>query len=127
VNYYKLSAVDIHGNESPFALLAPGGTTNAPPGDLPRELALSLASANPAHGAAGLRLALPRESRVDLSIFDVNGRRVRALVRGELPAGEHALRWDGRDEAGVRAASGLYFLRLDTPGQTLKLRLVMTN
>jgi len=126
-SYYQLSAVDIHGNESRFALVGPVGTTDAPPGPLPRELALSLTSSNPARGSAALRLALPRETRLNLGVFDVNGRRVRELASGVEPAGEHALRWDGTDAGGAAVPSGLYFLRLETPGRSLSLHVVMTR
>ena len=67
---------------------------------------------------AQLRLGLPREGRVSLVLFDASGRRLRELAGGEMPAGEHSLRWDGLDANGQRVASGLYFMRLETPSGT---------
>jgi hypothetical protein len=51
---------------------------------------------------------------------------VRALYRGILPAGIHALAWDGRDERGVPAAPGMYFMILRSADreETVKLTLV---
>ena len=49
---------------------------------------------------------------MDLSIYSVDGRRIRTLVSGTLPAGEHDARWDGRDRDGRRVAGGVYFYRL---------------
>jgi len=37
------------------------------------------------------------------------------LADRSFDAGTHGVRWDGRDARGVRARSGLFFLRLDTP------------
>ena len=53
-------------------------------------------------------------SRVELSVFDLAGRRIATLARGPLPAGSHNARWDGSDAQGVRAPSGVYFARLIT-------------
>jgi len=53
---------------------------------------------------------------VRIEVFDVNGRRVRSLLREVMPAGRHQVIWDGRAgdlEGGARAASGVYFIRMD--------------
>jgi hypothetical protein len=51
---------------------------------------------------------------VDLSVYDVTGRRVRNLISGRLPTGRsHTVRWDGRDQRGIPVAAGVYFYRLD--------------
>lgn len=101
----------------------PGGALDAPGGALPHELALERPSPNPALGATTLRFALPRESRVTLAIYDATGRRVRDLVSGLIPAGDHTTTWDGRDGAGRLVPSGLYFCRLEAEGRTLNRRL----
>jgi hypothetical protein len=122
--FYKLSAVDVHGNESVFTLLQPSGTVDVAGEALPRELALAAPSPNPARGGTNLRFALPRETRVSVALYDQQGRRVRVLLQGAAPAGEHALAWDGRDDAGRPVASGIYFVRLGAEGRTLTRRIV---
>jgi hypothetical protein len=67
---------------------------------------------NPFNPVTVLHFALARAATVDLAIFDVTGRKVAVLAQGPRPAGRHALRWDGRDLAGRRAASGTYLARL---------------
>ncbi len=47
----------------------------------------------------------------DLAVFDVAGRRVRQLYRGQLEPGTHAFDWDGMDAGGRRVAPGVYFVR----------------
>ena len=121
--FYKLAAVDIHANVSPYAFLQPGGTTDVPGTGLPRELALSAPAPNPLRGSCVLRLALPRDAQVTLAVYDQQGRRVRALLAGALPAGEHPIVWDGRDDGGRRVASGIYFVRCAAEGRTFTRRI----
>jgi hypothetical protein len=120
---YKICAYDIHGNEGRCATAQPSGTLSAD-SQIPRRLALGPVDPNPAHDGANLRLELPRGGSVRLTIYDAAGRRIRTLVNAWLPAGVATASWDGRDEAGDSAASGLYFARLDAEGQSLMQRFV---
>jgi len=122
--YYFLNAVDVHGNSSPNALLEPDGILDAPPSAVPLTLGLGPARPNPAPSGVLVPLALPRAAHVRAALLDVAGRRVRVLVDGALPAGEHLLRWDGLDDRGGPCASGLYFVRLETEGRALHARIV---
>jgi hypothetical protein len=72
---------------------------------------------NPAiRGEAILVLGLSRAQDVEAKMYDVAGRLVRTLVRRRLPAGEHVIRWDGRDEGGRVVRAGVYFARVDYAG-----------
>jgi hypothetical protein len=109
--YYKLSAIDVHGNEGPATLLEPSQTVDGPAGGaLPVRVALLPARPLPARGSVSLEMHLPRSMRATLAIHDVAGRRVRVLVDGVQPAGIHRLAWD----PGARAVAGLYFATLET-------------
>ncbi|MGH7725170.1 MAG: FlgD immunoglobulin-like domain containing protein [Candidatus Eiseniibacteriota bacterium] len=68
---------------------------------------------NPFRGATRIRYAVRVDTpaRVDIGIYDVAGRRVRALVAGTSPPGTHEAIWDGRDDAGVAMSPGVYFVR----------------
>ncbi|HMB67928.1 MAG TPA: C25 family cysteine peptidase [bacterium] len=81
---------------------------------------------NPMVGSGDVRFSTSRGGAVTVEAFDVRGRRVAVLVDGELPPGDHALRWDGKNEAGRRLANGMYFLRLSTPDrqETVKVALL---
>ncbi len=125
---YKLTAVDVHGNESPVATLVPTGTTGV--GDGPAAaFFLAPVAPNPVTRAAAatLRFGLSRGGTVRLEVMDAAGRRVRTLASGEWPAGEHAVRWDGRLEGGQRAAAGLYFVRLEAEGRRADRRLALVE
>jgi len=78
-------------------------------------------------GSCTMRLALPRAAHASLALYDQQGRHVRTLLAGALPAGEHPFAWDGRDEGGRPVASALYFVRLETGGRAISRRLVVVR
>jgi aminopeptidase N len=80
---------------------------------------------NPFNPHTTIEFGLGRAGTVALRIFDVQGRMVRSLVRGELPAGEHSVTWDGTNDAGVALPSGLYFYRLVGPAGVREQRMVL--
>ncbi len=86
-------------------------------------LALAEPSPNPARGATSLAFTLPHAGRVTLDVVDVQGRRVRTLLDATRPAGTHRVTWDGLDDGGRAAASGLYFVRVDAAGERASRKL----
>jgi hypothetical protein len=79
---------------------------------LPKVSSLAQNYPNPFNPATTIHFYLDERQKVRLVIYDLAGHRVRALVEGELAAGEQTLSWDGRDEQGRSAASGVYFYEL---------------
>lgn len=65
------------------------------------------------------------ELRADLVIYDVSGRLVRRLAGARLVAGRYRIEWDGRDERGRSAASGIYFARLAASGRTFNRKMIL--
>ena len=72
-----------------------------------------------------LRLELPSRMAVRLAIYDIAGRRRTTLLDRELPDGVTKVVWDGRDQGGARAASGVYFVRLTFAGGTQLSKIVI--
>jgi plastocyanin len=71
---------------------------------------------NPSRGTVSFAIRLAARERVDVDVVDVVGRRVSRIHRGELDAGEHELRWSGRDAAGRQVPAGVYAVRLRAAG-----------
>lgn len=94
-------------------------------GAVPAAWALLQNYPNPLNAGTVIPLVLSRPGQVELSIFDVLGQRVRRLVRGDRRAGPHAVAWDGLDDEGRPAASGVYVYRLSAMGVRLERRMVM--
>jgi hypothetical protein len=90
---------------------------------LPQAFALAQNYPNPFWSGATSRFAgnpettvkyqLPNRAQVELAIYDLGGRRVATPESGLRTAGEHTVRWNGRDSAGKPVASGVYFYRLE--------------
>jgi hypothetical protein len=114
---YKVCAYDIHGNEGGCTTAQPPGTTDVGI-EIPRVLDLAPIEPNPANtGIANLRLALPHDGRVKLTIYDSQGRRVRTLIDAWLPAGVASTVWNGHGDSGDPLGSGIYFARLEAGGE----------
>lgn len=86
----------------------------------PLTLALSQNFPNPFNPTTQIAFALPRQSRVKLSVFDVTGRVVTVLLDENRPAGNHQINWNAS-----RNASGVYFLRMEADGKMLTRKMTL--
>jgi hypothetical protein len=110
--YYKVAAVDIHGNVSGHALLSPDAVTGVETPVAPATTYLDQNFPNPFNPTTRIVFGLAAPANVSLRIYDAAGRLVRMLVEGARPAGNYSELWDGRDANGRAVASGIYFYRL---------------
>lgn len=115
-HYYKISAWDVHENESPFALITPDMIAGAPGAGPPRANALFQNAPNPMAASTHIAFSLESQGHVVLAIFDFSGRLVRTLVNETRGPSRYVESWDGRDDSGRRVPSGAYFYRLSAPG-----------
>lgn len=92
-----------------------GDTGNEGGGGVSTSVLRFRAHPNPFSIQSILSGSLPQPGFVNLSVYDLAGRRVTTLVDREVAAGTWTSQWDGRDSAGRPLAAGLYFLRLETP------------
>ncbi len=67
---------------------------------------------NPFRGATEVAFVLGEPAPVEVRVYSVSGREVRALLNEPLPAGRHRVSWDARDDDGHSVASGAYFVRV---------------
>jgi hypothetical protein len=61
---------------------------------------------------------------VSLRIYDVSGRLVAELYRGDMEAGPHSVSWNGRSSSGAVIARGVYFARLQTPRESPTIKVL---
>jgi hypothetical protein len=106
-------------------VFASAGTVDAaPPAPLVTAIALGPAQPNPMSGATAMELALPSETRVRLTVTDVQGRLVATLLDGIQPAGRSFVTWNAR--LGPHALpGGVYFVRLHAGGRDYVRRVVL--
>ncbi|MBK7368238.1 MAG: Ig-like domain repeat protein [Candidatus Eisenbacteria bacterium] len=121
--YYKLTAVDVNGNESPAALVSPTSTTDVGDGShAALAFALDRVSPNPSRGGAiRVQCSLALADRATLELLDVAGRVVAS--REVAGAGPHAVELS----QGRRLAPGLYLLRLAQGAQSRTQRVVVID
>ncbi len=93
---------------------------------LPKEFALGPNYPNPFNPSTTIPVEIPSASDISLKIYNVLGAEVKALYTGMIEAGRHWFTWDGRNEAGMNAASGVYFYRLRTnTGRILTNKMIL--
>ena len=75
---------------------------------LPEALGLEQAYPNPFNPSTTIQYGLPEGANVTLVVYNILGQQVRTLVSGAQGPGHYSVVWDGRDEAGRPAATGVY-------------------
>jgi len=88
---------------------------------LPEGVSLEQNHPNPFNGSTQIRYQLDQPTRVQLEIYNLQGQRVRTLVDQVGEAGFNQISWDGADDLGREAASGMYFCRLRA-GEKVEVR-----
>jgi len=110
---------ELDAGSNPGSPLSTPENVGVGPGTQREEFALRAIKPNPFRSDVDVTFTLGRAGPVDLAIYDVLGREVRAVARGlRMEAGAQSLRWDGRDSGGREAGAGLYFVRLKTERAT---------
>ncbi|HTM58436.1 MAG TPA: 6-bladed beta-propeller [Candidatus Udaeobacter sp.] len=121
-SWYKLSAVDVNGNESVFAVVGPNQTLDTPAVEARVEFALDGVRPNPSFGDRfTIEFALPSSEPATLEVIDVAGRRVAGRTVGSLGPGRHTI-----DLArGQRLAAGVYLVRLSQGAERRIVRAIV--
>src|SRR5205085_4294004 len=126
VSHYKVSVLDRHGNESPYAAIAPSQFTGVP-GSTPAVSFLGNMSPNPMVPGGTIELGLARAGRVTMVVYDARGRRVRSLLDTTLDAGVRRVEWNGRDDGDRRLGPGVYLVRVEGPGIARSRKVVLAE
>jgi hypothetical protein len=121
--FYKVAAVDVHGNEGQRTMLGEGNVTGAGDSGIPEVDFLAQNVPNPFNPATRISFGVSRKAAVSLAIYDVSGRLVRMLVEGPFEAGSYVRDWDGKDASGREVSSGVYFYRLTVGEETLSKKM----
>lgn len=146
--YFAIRSLDSNGNWSPISNVA-NGTTRCKPGvmflcdggfspatnlepmrDLPTTVELGALAPQPMRGEGMLRFGVPADHEgrpMNLSLFDVLGRRVRMLLDGPAVPGYHQVRVPARGTEGAPLSGGVYFLRLTIGGTTRTRSIVVLD
>jgi hypothetical protein len=80
---------------------------------IPLDFGISHSHPNPFTIFTSISYTIPVDCEVSLKIYDLTGRIVKVLLDGEVKAGHHTIRWNGRDILGNKVPSGIYFCRME--------------
>jgi len=63
---------------------------------------------NPFNPVTTIRYDLPEDAMVNITIYDMIGRRIKTLIKNEQATGYRTVVWDGCNDAGLPVSPGLY-------------------
>jgi hypothetical protein len=92
---------------------------------MPETFQLGTNYPNPFNPETVIPYKTPRAAEIRLAVLDAAGQRVRILVHEKLQAGDHRAVWDGRDESGRLAVSGVYVVLLRSEGFAASRKILM--
>ena len=80
---------------------------------------------NPFNPTTTIEYEIPKLGEGVVSIFDIQGRKVRELERTIHDAGNYKIMWDSHNDAGSAVSSGTYFYRVQFNGSQLVNKLLL--
>ena len=122
--YYKVSALDIAGNESPYSAVSVL-TSAEGAGGVPTEFALGQNYPNPFNPSTEIAFAVPKQTNVKLAVYNLSGEMIAVLVNQQMSAGNYRVVWNGRADDGRTVASGVYFCHMQAEGFTATKKMTM--
>ncbi len=94
----------------------------------PVELSVSVAAfPNPFSAATAIRVTLNSPRSITIRVYDCRGSLIRTLVEGRTVQRSLSLDWDGANERGDRAASGVYFIAISFGGSMRSIKAVLVR
>ncbi len=108
IYFYKIEQIDTDGKISSFGPVQ----LDAGPA-IPQSFSLQQNYPNPFNPVTNIIYALPEESQVRISIFNMRGELVNVLINQKQNAGTYKITWDGTSKNGQVMSSGLYFIKID--------------
>ena len=114
--WYAVGAVDRDGESISLAVKV----------EVPiKETALFQNFPNPFNPATTIVFYLPVVEHVNITIYDISGKKVRQLVNKTLTYGTHRMEWNGRNDQNKLVGSGIYFYKLTAGKKTLTKKMVL--
>ncbi|MFZ0388989.1 MAG: Omp28-related outer membrane protein, partial [Calditrichia bacterium] len=93
----------------------------------PADFALAQNYPNPFNPSTTIRYTLSSglPQQTSLTVFNALGQVVRTLVNQKQASGAYTVSWDGRDNSGAPAASGIYYYRLRSGGNVQVQKMIL--
>lgn len=127
--YYKIEDVTMDGKgtfHGPIAVNMIMSSINTE-SEKPNEFRLYSNYPNPFNPKTTIKYSLPKSTHVTLTVYDMLGKTIRTLLSDTQTAGTHTITWDGRDQSGLPAASGIYYYRMTAQDYQASGRMVLAR
>ena len=95
--------------------------------ELPNDFELHTNVPNPFNPETSIRFDLPRTRFVEIDIYNIMGQKIRTLIHDTMDVGSYIVIWDGRNDHGEYAASGIYLCRLTSDDFTAVRKMVLVQ
>ena len=92
---------------------------------IPGQFSLEQNYPNPFNPSTTIGYTLERHAHVELSIYEIRGRKTITLVNKYQKAGEYSIDWNGYDQKGIRVASGIYFYKVSVNEFTISRKMIL--
>ena len=128
--FHEVSAGDAGANSitaisQGLGLFADVSLSNSPEIYVPEKFALHDNFPNPFNPSTVINYDLAVDGFVDLSIYNVVGKKVKTIVNQNETAGRKITAWYGRDDAGNSLGAGMYFYRLTAGGKVFTKKMIL--
>ena len=77
---------------------------------------------NPFNPTTMISFSLPKESKVNLDVYDILGNKVENLINGKMSSGDHQVSWSA-----ANFSSGIYFYTLRTGDNTMTKKMILAK
>lgn len=77
---------------------------------------------NPFNPETTISFSIPDDSKIELSVFNIKGQKVKSLVKDSFESGTHSVIWNGKDDNNKSVSSGIYFYKLNVNGTSKQIR-----
>ena len=82
---------------------------------------------NPFNPLINIDLFFDSDNVIDISVFDIQGKKVRSIHSGFIRQGSHSINWDGKGVDGLNVSSGLYFISFRTKSSVFSQKISLVR
>lgn len=102
-------------------------TSKEPSENFPTDFELGQNYPNPFSHSTSIPFKLNRQSEIEITIYDILGRKIREIHKGFQNTGIHNVIWDGKNNLGIRVSKGIYLYQLRTANIMKVKKMILMN
>ena len=73
---------------------------------------------NPFNSETTISFSIKQKSHIDLSVYSINGQKIKTLIKKSCESGNHSVVWNGENNYGKLVGSGIYYFKIGVNGKT---------